>query len=48
MVIVSFKPKIPENYNAFSSASESNGQNPGDRTLDLPIFFVISIYINFA
>ena len=28
-----------ENYNAFCSASESNKQNPRDRTLDLPFFF---------
>ena len=39
MVIVSFQPKIPENYNSFCSASESNKQNPQDRTLDLPVFF---------
>ena len=39
MVIVSFKPKILENYNAFCSASGSNKQNPRDRTLDLPFFF---------
>ena len=40
MVIVSFKPKIPENYNAFCSASESNKRNPRDGTLDLPSFFL--------
>ena len=39
MVIVSFKPKIPENYNAFCSASESNKQDPRDRTSDLPSCF---------
>ena len=39
-VIVSFKPKIPKNYNAFCSASESNKQkNLRDRILDLPFFF---------
>ena len=36
MVIVSFEDKIPENHNAFWSASESNKQNPRNRTLDLP------------
>ena len=39
MVIASFKRKIPENCNAFCSASEPNKQNPPDRTLDLPLFF---------
>ena len=43
MVIVLFKPKIPDNYNAFCLASESNKQNLLDRTLDLPFSFVISI-----
>ena len=38
MLIVSLKPKIPENYNA-CSATESNKQNPRDRTLCLPFFF---------
>ena len=38
MVIVSFKPKIPEHYNAFCSASESNKQNLRDIT---PSSFVI-------
>ena len=38
MVIVSFKPEIPENYNAFCSAFESNEQTSRDRTLDLPFF----------
>ena len=42
MVIVSVKPKILKNYNAFCSASESNKQNPRDRALDLPSSFVIS------
>ena len=37
--MVSFDPKIPENHNAFCSASESNNKNPQDRTLDLPFFF---------
>ena len=39
VVIVSFKPQVTENYNAFSSASESNKQNPRDRTLDLHLCF---------
>ena len=39
MAIVTFKPQIPEKYNAFCSASESSKQNPRDRTLDLPFFF---------
>ena len=39
MVIVLFKPKIPDNYKAFCLASESNKQNLLDRTLDLPSFF---------
>ena len=41
MVIVSFKPKIPEYYIALCSASKSksNKQDPRDRTLDLPFFF---------
>ena len=30
---------MPENYNAFCSASELNKPNPGDRSLDLPFFF---------
>ena len=30
---------ISEDYSAFHSASESNKQNPRDRTLDLPFFF---------
>ena len=38
MVIVSFKLKIPENYKAFCSASESNKQNPRNKTLDLTSF----------
>ena len=38
-MIVSFKPQIPEKNNSFCSASESNKQNPRDRTLDLPFFF---------
>ena len=42
MVIVSFKPKIPESYSAFCSGSESNKQNPLGRTLDLLPSFVIS------
>ena len=39
MVIVSFKPKIPKNNNAFCLASEASKQNPRHRTLDLPFFF---------
>ena len=39
MVIVSFKPYILKNYNAFSSASESNKRNPRDRTFNLPSSF---------
>ena len=39
MIIVSLKPKIPENYNAFCSATESNKQNPRAKTLALPLFF---------
>ena len=39
MVIVSFKRKMPENYNAFCSASEPNKQNPPHRTLDLTLLF---------
>ena len=39
MVIVSFKPKIHKNYNAFCVASESNEQETRDKTLDLPFFF---------
>ena len=38
MVIVSFKPKILQNCNAGCPASESNKQNPRDRTLKLPFF----------
>ena len=34
----SFKPKIPKNYNAFCSASESNKQNPRDMTLHFFFF----------
>ena len=30
---------MPENNNAFCSASESNTQNPQDTTSDLPFFF---------
>ena len=41
MVIVAFKPKTPENDNAFCSAAESK-QNSQDRTLGCPSFFVIS------
>ena len=37
-MIVSFKPKIREIYNAFCSVSESNKQSPQDRSLDLPFF----------
>ena len=40
MVIVSFEPKIPESYNAFCSASESNKQSPRRRTLDLSLIFL--------
>ena len=40
MVLVSFKPKIPENYKTFSSASESDKQNLWDRTSDLLFFFL--------
>ena len=40
MVIVSFKPKMPESNSAFCLASESNKQNTRDRTLDLPSFFL--------
>ena len=36
MVLVSFKPTIPE---SFCSTSESNEENPRDRTLDLSFFF---------
>ena len=39
MVIVSFKPKIPEDCNALRSASESIKQNSREGTLDLPSFF---------
>ena len=39
MVVVSFKPQMPEIYNAFFSASESNKQNLRDRALDLLFFF---------
>ena len=39
MVIVSIKPNISKNNNAFYSASASNKQNPQDGTLDLPFFF---------
>ena len=39
MVIVSFKRKIPENYNACCSVTESKKQNPRERTLNLPFFF---------
>ena len=45
MVIVSFKLKMLENHSAFCSASESDKQKPGERTLDLPIFFCYK-YIN--
>ena len=39
MVIVSFQPYIPKDYNAFCSATESKKQNPRERTLDLPFLF---------
>ena len=39
MVIVSAKPKILDDYNAFCSASESNKQNLRERSLDLPSLF---------
>ena len=39
VVVASFQPKIPENYNAFCSAAGSNKQNPCNRTSDLPFFF---------
>ena len=39
MLIVSFKPKIPKNYDAFCSASESNNQNPRQKACDLPFIF---------
>ena len=39
MVIVSFKPKIPQNNNAFCLASKSNKQNPPNENLDSPFFF---------
>ena len=39
VVIVSFKPKIPENYKVSCCASESNKETSRDRTLDLPSFF---------
>ena len=51
MVIVLLKPKIPENYNAFCSISESNKQNPRGRTLDLPFFcyeHITSLKTSFA
>ena len=47
MIIVSFKPKIPENYNAFCSASESNKQNPRHRTLDFAPFLSLQSH-NFS
>ena len=38
-VIVSCKPKIPENYNAFCSASESNNKvYLRDRSLEVHVF----------
>ena len=39
MLIVSFRPKMPENYDIFCSASETNKQNPRDRASDFPSFF---------
>ena len=39
MVILSLKPKVPENYIVFCSASQSNKLNPRDRALDSPSFF---------
>ena len=39
MVIVSFKTKMPENYNVFCAAAESNKQDPRDRASDFPFFF---------
>ena len=41
VVIVSFKPKIPKNYYAICSTSESNKQNPREQTLVIPSSFVI-------
>ena len=35
MLDVSFKPYIPENYDAICSASESNKQNLRDKTLGI-------------
>ena len=40
MIIVSFKLLILDNYDAFSSAFESNRLNPRDRTLDLPLTLI--------
>ena len=40
MVIVPLTPKIPENYNAFCSASKSNKLNLRHKTLDLPSFAI--------
>ena len=37
MVIVSVKPKMPENYDAFCAAAESNKQDPPN-FLDFPFF----------
>ena len=39
MVIALFKPTIPENYNAFYIAAESNKQSHLDRNLYLPFVF---------
>ena len=39
VIIVSFKSKIPENYDAFYLAPESSKQHPRDRTLDLSSSF---------
>ena len=39
MVIVSLKQCMPESYNHFCYATESNKQIPRERTLDLPFLF---------
>ena len=39
MVVVHFKPYIPENYSDFLSASETNKWNSRERTVDLPFSF---------
>ena len=54
MLIVSFTPKIPEDYNTLCSTSGSNKQNLRDRILDLSSFFrykhiaSFNIHLSFA